>query len=190
MWYFIGVTPPEDIKKRIVHFQNEFSYKWVVEPHITIKTQSGLTADRAWLQPVERYLRQQHPFQVEVTGLRWFADEVLFLGVQSPGIHIVRDDLLRVVNPSEKLRRKYFEDLPYVPHLTLADVRYGIAKDVLRSMEPRARQELIDLPPFPVTFSRVYQQASLSEPYTTLFDIPFEGLDLGSPSALAGNQFC
>jgi hypothetical protein len=63
MDFFLGVTPPEDIRQRIVRFQTTFSNKVVAEPHITIKAQSGLTADRAWLKPVEICLRQQSPFR-------------------------------------------------------------------------------------------------------------------------------
>src|ERR1017187_6270129 len=102
MWFFIGVTPPEDIQRRIVRFQTAFACKLIVEPHITIKAQSGLTADRAWLKPVENLLRQQTPFRVALTGLltvpKWFWDEALLLGVQSPGIHKIHDDFLRLIN--------------------------------------------------------------------------------------------
>jgi 2'-5' RNA ligase len=177
MDFFIGVTPPDDIKRRIVGFQTDFACHLIVEPHITVKTQSGLTADHAWLKPVEQFLRQQTPFHVALTGLltvpKWFWDEALLLGVHSPGIHKIHDDLLRLINPGDKLRHKYFEDRPYVPHLTLADRSYGVSSETLRSMESRAKRELIDLPPFQVTFVRVYQQANPNEPYTTLIDIPF-----------------
>lgn len=175
MWFFIGVTPPEDIQQRIVRCQMAFSGELVVEPHITIKAQSGLTADRAWLKPVEAFLRQQTPFRVELNGPRWFGDEVLFLGVHSPGIHKIHDALVRLVNPDEKLRHQYFEDVAFVPHLTLGETRFThISKETLRSMETRANRDLIDLPPFPVSFARIYQQANPNEPYTTLLDVPFQ----------------
>jgi 2'-5' RNA ligase len=174
MWFFIGVTPTEDIQKRIVRFQTAFSNRFVVEPHITIKAQSGLTADRAWLKPVEDLLRQQTPFPVELTGPRWFGDEVLYLGVRSPSLHRIHDDLVRLINPSPELRHKYFEDQPFVPHLTLGETRYThVSKEILPSMEAQANRELIDLPPFQVTFARIYQQANPNEPYTTLLDVPF-----------------
>jgi 2'-5' RNA ligase len=174
---FIGVTPPDDIQQRIVRLQTAFACKLVVEPHITVKTQSGLTDGRVWLKPVENFLRQQTPFRVALTGLltvpKWFWDEALLLGVQSPGIHKIHDDLLRLINPDEKLRHKYFEDRPYVPHLTLADRSYGISRETLCSMEAQAKHDFIDLPPFQVTFARIYQQANPAEPYTTLLDVPF-----------------
>lgn len=177
MYFFIGVTPPEDIRQRILHLQTAFHCRLIAEPHITIKTQSGLTADRAWLKPVENLLRQQTPFHVTLTGLltvpKWFWDEALLLGVQSPGINKIHDDLLRLINPSAELRHKYFEDRPYVPHLTLADRSYGVSREALHAIEARAKQELIDLPPFDVTFARIYEQAHPDEPYTKLLDIPF-----------------
>jgi 2'-5' RNA ligase len=175
MDFFIGVTPPDDITQRIVRFQTTFSNKFVVEPHITIKAQSGLTADRAWLKPVEICLRQQTPFRVGLMGPRWFGDDVLYLGVRSPGIHKIHDDLVRLINPSAELRHKYFEDVAFVPHLTLAETRFtSIAKETLPSMEARAKHELTDLPPFEVTFARIFQQANPNEPYTTLLDVPFQ----------------
>jgi 2'-5' RNA ligase len=85
MYFFIGVTPPEDIRQRIVRFQTAFACNLIAEPHITIKAQSGLTDDRAWLKPVENFLHQQTSFRVALTGLltvpKWFWDEALLLGV-------------------------------------------------------------------------------------------------------------
>jgi 2'-5' RNA ligase len=172
MWFFIGITPPDDLKGRITRFQGGFSYTKVVEPHITIKTQSGLTADQAWLKPVETYLRQQPPFYVQLGVPQWFSDDVLYLSVRSEGAHKVRDGLLDLINPDAKLRHKYYEDQPYVPHLTLAEIRYGFSRDDIHPMEAKAKRELVNLPAFEVTFARVYQQPDLHTPYTTLLDIP------------------
>ena len=100
----------------------------------------------------------------------------IFLGVRSPAIHKINTGLVALVNPIEKLRQKYFENVPYVPHLTLGETRYstsGLSKDNLRAIETRAKHELINLPPFDITFARVFQQAHPDKPYTTFLDIPF-----------------
>lgn len=53
MQYFIGIVPPDEYLERIVSFQKRWSSNGlpdVVEPHVTVKAQSGLTLDMAWLE--------------------------------------------------------------------------------------------------------------------------------------------
>jgi hypothetical protein len=52
MQYFVGVVPPEEYLKRVVAFQKRWTTNRlpeVVEPHMTVKAQDGLTEDMNWL---------------------------------------------------------------------------------------------------------------------------------------------
>lgn len=170
--FFIGIVPPEEISKKITEFQKKFFYKEVVEPHVTIKTQSGLTEDKGWVDKVQDYLKKQKVFTVKLGDTQWFRDEVLFLSVQAEDVHKIHYDLIEVINPSLELRKKYFEDQKYTPHLTLGEIRYGLSKDELISMEIKAKEELGDLPEFEVSFARIYIKSSDSSKYNKFLDIP------------------
>ncbi|MEN2766282.1 hypothetical protein [Ornithinibacillus xuwenensis] len=50
MQYFIGIVPSEEYSMKIIAFRNKWtnnSIHDVVEPHITLKAQGGLTFKRA-----------------------------------------------------------------------------------------------------------------------------------------------
>ncbi len=173
MQYFIGIVPPKEIQDRIVDFQKKFFDKKVVEPHITIKAQSGLTEDEAWLENAKDYLLRQTSFKVELKGLSSFDGNVLFFQVISNEIEKIHNDLVEIVNPSKELREKYFENGKYTPHLTLAETRWGISKDNLISMKLKAEQELNNLPSFNIDFARVYVKSKHDGQYEKMIDIYF-----------------
>lgn len=172
--FFIGIVPPEEISVKIIEFQKDFFYKEVVEPHITIKTQSGLTEDESWLEKVQDYLKKQKVFTVKLGATQWFRDKVLFLSVHAENIHKIHYDLIETVNPSLELRKKYFEDQKYTPHLTLGEIRYGLSNNELISMELKAKQELNNLPEFKVSFARIYIKIPNGDKYSKFLDIPLE----------------
>lgn len=174
MEFFIGIVPPEEISKKITEFQKKFFYKEVVELHVTIKTQSGLTEDKLWVEKVENYLKEQKVFTVKLGEPQWFRDEVVFLSVQAENIHKIHYDLIEIINPSPELRKKYFEDQKYTPHMTLGEIRYGLSKNDLISMETQAKQELSNLPEFEVSFARIYIKSSNSVRYDKFLDIPLK----------------
>lgn len=172
MEFFIGIVPPEEISKKITEFQKKFFYKEVVEPHVTIKTQSGLTEDKFWVEKIQNYLKTQKVFAVKLGNPQWFRDEVLFLSVQAEDIDKIHYDLIEVINPPVELRKKYFEDQKYTPHMTLGEIRYGLSKKDLISMETQAKQELSNLPEFNVSFARIYIKPADSLKYSKFLDIP------------------
>ena len=174
MEFFIGIVPSQEISKKIIGFQKKFFYKEVVEPHITIKTQSGLTEDKLWIEKIQNYLKEQKVFSVKLGDTQWFRDEVLFLSVQSEDVHKIHYDLIEIINPSLELRKKYFEDRKYTPHLTLGEIRYGLSKNELASMKTEAKQELNNLTEFEVFFARIYIKLADSAKYNKFLDIPLK----------------
>lgn len=170
--FFIGIVPPHEISKKIIKFQKKFFYKEIVEPHVTIKTQSGLTEDKIWIDKVQDYIKEQKVFNVKLGDIQWFRDEVLFLSVQAENIHKIHYDLIEIINPSLELRKRYFEDQKYTPHLTLGDIHYGLSKDDLISMKIKAKEELGNLPEFEICFVRIYIKTFDSSKYNKYLDIP------------------
>jgi 2'-5' RNA ligase len=56
MQYFIGIIPPIEYQQQIIEFQKRWTNNHlpgVVEPHVTLKAQGGLTADLAWVDSVK-----------------------------------------------------------------------------------------------------------------------------------------
>jgi 2'-5' RNA ligase len=146
MRYFIGIVPPKDIQKKIVNFQKHFFSKEVIEPHITIKAQGGLIEDMFWLDKVKSYLKEQSSFYVELKDFGKFDGHVLYIHVSSNDIVRIHNDLIKIINPSRELLEKYFEEKNYIPHLTLAETRWGITKSGLSQIKMKAEQELAIFP--------------------------------------------
>lgn len=78
MHFFIGIVPPEDYKEQISVFRNKwakaFRNRWdnngfrdPVEPHITVKAQSGLTEDMNWLEKVRETCSSFPIFQLTLS---------------------------------------------------------------------------------------------------------------------------
>ena len=174
MQFFIGIVPPVDVKEKIIRLQNTFSDRPAIEPHITVKSLSGLTADKVWIPKVEEYIKRQHLFPIKLGDTNWFDEAVLFLSVASPKIHLLHKGLLEIVDPGPELRREHFEGQYYVPHLTLAELKKGIPKTELQSMELNAKQELAEIPEFYATFARIFVRADSEGPCVKLMDIPFD----------------
>jgi len=174
MQYYIGIIPPKEIQDKIINFRKLFLNKMALEPHITIKAQSGLSEDKVWLEKVKKYLEQASPFRVELKGLSQFGNDVLFFQVISNEIGKIHNDLVEIVNPSKELREKYFENEKYTPHLTLLETGWGINKDELVSIKLKAEQEINNLPIFDVNFARVYVQSEPNTQYKKLLDINFK----------------
>lgn len=66
MQYFIGIVPPDEVKSRIIKFQTRWennSLLQVVEPHITVKAQGGLTSDKNWVSTVEKICKDIPSFK-------------------------------------------------------------------------------------------------------------------------------
>lgn len=178
MQYFIGIPLPDDLKKRIVSFQKSFENNKVplmVEPHITVKAQGGLSEDKSWIPSIENVVKNYSVFEVSFTDVDSFGEHVAFLvpssGKELIGLHKILVDTIR---PNAELIEKYFEGDNYHFHLTLAGTSWGMTSEELISVKKRAKNELLDLPKFTVSFIRVYERKDSDKPYERLLDIPLQ----------------
>ncbi|MGR9050675.1 2'-5' RNA ligase family protein [Halobacillus faecis] len=173
MQHFIGWVPPEDFKEKVIHFQKKWSGNTitvVVEPHITLKAQGGLTPDRKWLDQVRAMCRRTNPFRVQIGVPAFFGEDVLYLSVCSEKIYDFHKQMVQITHPTSKQVDDYFEWEHFVPHLTLAKTTYGLAKQDLIDMAEAADKEFRPFQAFEVDRVRVYEECSPNT-YTKLEDL-------------------
>jgi 2'-5' RNA ligase len=179
--YFLGIVPPSAFLERLQRFDQQWStstLRALVDPHITVKAQGGLTPDLAWLKTVEAVCAGTKPFEVQLGAPDMFGDRVLFLSVASPGTYALHRWLVKAVQPSAADIERYMEaeDIWHA-HLTLGIQGFGLTAEELLQMKETAAQELAPFPSFTVEFIRVYR---LSEApcarYEKLIDLPLGAL--------------
>ncbi|WJH32398.1 2'-5' RNA ligase family protein [Paenibacillus sp. CC-CFT747] len=176
MQHFIGIVPPEEYVEKIVAFQKRWPgsrLPQLVEPHITVKAQSGLTEDRQWLERVRKIGAEFPGFSLSLGETQWFARAVLYLDVRSMGLYGLHAQLVRAVSPTEEQMIRYSELDRYVPHLTLGQTYWGLSEEELAEMEEGVAEALAPYPSFRVTRFRIYQEI------TTNRYVPLEDVELG-----------
>jgi 2'-5' RNA ligase len=161
MQFFIGIVPPEEYKNKITKFQKQWinnSLPDVVEPHITIKAQGGLTDEKDWLEKVKKVCQDTIPFKMKLNRPAFFGESVLFLTVESKSIYQLHRKIVNTVSPDKDLIKKYMELDDYVPHLTLGQTHWGLSSGELKDMAKFTEVELRRYPTIEVDFLRVYQE--------------------------------
>ncbi|MGM0880739.1 MAG: 2'-5' RNA ligase family protein [Bacillota bacterium] len=174
MQFFIGIAPYEEYKKKIVAFQEQWGTNGT-EPHITVKAQSGLVSEMSWLEVVTNVCKNVKPFYVTLGEPKFFGEFVLYLSVDSEGIVDLHRNLVKAVDPSPELIKRYFELEDYVPHLTLGQTAHGLKYEVLIEMYSKTKEKLSPYPKYLVDFVRVYKQEQPGEYYKKYLDIPLRG---------------
>jgi 2'-5' RNA ligase len=170
MQYFAGIVPPNEYKHKVVKFQQKWDNNnmWrLVEPHITVKAQSGLTADLSWLDAIRRVCASTEPFTVSLSHPETFADAVAYLSVQSSRLRLFHEQLVDAVSPPPEVMERYMEMDQFIPHLTLGQTNWGMTPQEIMEMTANASMELAPFPSFTVDFIRVYQETEkdIYEPY-------------------------
>lgn len=173
MKYFIGIVPPNNVKNRLSRFRKQWSDNQideVVEPHITLKAQGGLTPDESWLEDVRKVCNETNRFDAAINGTAFFGEDILYLEVDSLELKKLHERLVAVIEPTDEMIAQYFELDQFVPHLTLAKTSYGLSVQQLKAMAQHASEEL-DTCRFEVDFIRVYQESGTGI-YRKYMDIP------------------
>ena len=160
MQYFIGISPPADYTNQVSQFRKQWPDNWIdeiVEPHITLKAQGGLTPDESWLENVRKACEKTNPFEATVGGTAFFGEEILYLQVESQGLKTLHERLVEVIEPTDEMIAQYFELDQFIPHLTLAKTSYGLSARQLKEMAQHADEEL-DSYQFEVDSIRIYRE--------------------------------
>lgn len=176
MDYFIGIAPPEDYKNKIREFRNRWPSNRIdemVEPHITLKAQGGLTPDESWLDKVKTAADQFSSFTIQLGEPRFFGDDILYLSMDAPELKQLHEKLVEAVGSTPEHIAQYFELDQFVAHLTLAKSDYGLSRSELREMAAAAAEELAPYPAFDVESVRVYRKSD-AQSYRTYVEIPLK----------------
>lgn len=175
--YFIGIVPTEEYIGKVKDFRERWknnAISDVVEPHITLKSQGGLTSDEKWLGKVEQVCFNTKPFDIKLEKTMFFGKDILYLSASSKPLSTLHNNIVSAVKPSNKLIEKYFELDNFIPHMTLGKTAYGLSKQELRDMARMAEKEIGPYPTINVNFVRVYQEIEPNK-YVKLEDIPLGG---------------
>lgn len=176
--YFIGIVPPEEYMERIEHFQRKWMNLLGVEPHITLKSQGGLTPDKEWIDKIKEVCENFKSFHLSLDKPMYFGNTILYLSVNSNDLHNLHREIVREISPSDDLIPQYFELDDFIPHLTLGKEAYGgsistgMSKQELNDMEKLVEKELTPYPTFEVTFIRIYELNNEVQRYEKYLDIP------------------
>ncbi|MGP4068482.1 2'-5' RNA ligase family protein [Halobacillus sp. B29] len=173
--YFIGIVPPKSYMERVEHFRKQWMTYSIVEPHITLKAQGGLSPDKNWIERVREVCENVRTFSIQVAEPAYFGDHVLYLSVHSEDLVRLHEYIVHEISPSDEQVRKYFELDEFVPHLTLGKESFGLSKRQLFEMENTASRELSPFPQFEVEFIRIYERKTGLDRYE-----PFEDIYLNS----------
>ncbi|MGM1046200.1 MAG: 2'-5' RNA ligase family protein [Bacillota bacterium] len=172
--FFIGIVPPHEYKEQIIQFQNRWSNNHisdVVEPHITVKAQSGLSPNLEWMGKIKESCSTFSRFQLSLSEPASFGITVVYISVQSKEIVELHRRLVEVISPSLELIERYFELGNYTPHLTLGQTHWGMKEEELAEMNTIARNDLAPFPTWTVTHLRVYKEIK-PDKYVPFEDIP------------------
>lgn len=161
MQYFIGIITPTEYQQRIVKFQKRWTNNplpGVVEPHVTLKAQGGLTEDLSWVDNVKDICSRYPSFKLSISEPRFFGKDILYLSVESPELLDLHKQLVDAVSPSRELIKQYFESDDFTGHLTLGKTHHGLTELELQEMKIEAEKSLIPFPTFDVKFVRIYRE--------------------------------
>lgn len=176
MQFFIGIVPSDEYKLKILDVQHKWKNNQithVVEPHITLKAQGGLSPDKKWLSKVIEVCNNSQVFQITLGKPMFFGDEVLYLSATSKELVKLHKKIVREISPSKVLIKKYFEFDDFVPHMALGKTSYGLTTKELCDMGKLTEEELSPFPSFEVRFVRVYQEIETNK-YIKFLDIPLK----------------
>ena len=174
MQFFIGIVPPNDYRQKILEFQRKWvnNNMWkIVEPHITVKAQSGLGADLAWLESTKAVCSSFRRFPVSLGVPGTFDAAVAYLSVHSERLRDFHEKLVAAVSPPPEIMSRYMEMDRFIPHLTLGQTHWGLNSQEVTDMTSAGLTELSPFPTFTVDFVRVYRKMDHDDVYAVYQDI-------------------
>ena len=176
MPFFIGLPLPPNFARKVLKFQRKYennSLPGIVEPHITVKAQGGLSEDLEWLSPVRKVIESTISFEVKVGKPNTFAGKAVYLSVQSEGAKLLHRELVISVSPSEDEIAAYYEMDSYVPHVSIAILEDNLDSDTLERIREDASKTFTGSFSFVVESARIYGLTDRGT-YVTLGDISFQ----------------
>lgn len=163
MKYFIGAPIPENYKNKIEMFRAEFRFL-TTEPHITIVPPPALPDDDGFIRDVIEVCRKTEPFNIKLDNLGQFGSRVLYVGVQSPGLIKLYENIFKSLSLKKEKRG-------YTPHLTVIKQRPKRPVDIEQAKK-RAYIKLTSSVEYTSKFITVYHQPKERFIYVPYMEIP------------------
>lgn len=161
--YFLAIELPPDHCAKINQLLNEAGIQQPFAPHVTVKSQPGLTDPPLWFSGVEATIESERPFMVTLGEPRWFGSEIVYLSVDQPLIVDLHKSILSSLRAAGVTDTFEYDGSGYVPHLTLAAAFAGHSPSQLAKVSEQFMGTTWD--PFPVEAVAVYRRLEFSRPY-------------------------
>lgn len=165
MKYFIGVPIPKNYKTKIEMLRAEIKF-FTTEPHITLIPPPALPDDDSFVKKVIEVCKNTKSFQITLDKLGQFGKRVLYVGVNSPELIQLHDNIYGELNLEA-------EKGAYTPHLTIVKQRPGRTVDI-DAIKKRAETMLIPCPKFILSSIVIYSQPKEKSIYVPYMVIPLK----------------
>lgn len=125
--YFIGITLPDDLSRKIASIQLELlTSRFVMEPlvpHITLLDPNTLLelSPMYFVPKVRQAAKDFLPLDIELADLDSFDRRALFISVKSQKIRSLREELVSIL--PDHIRSKHTVSREFIPHVTLAQAK-------------------------------------------------------------------
>ena len=145
---FLAVVPPPPIVEAIDRVQTNAGLASGVVPHITVKSQPGLSDPHRWRTPLRSVLAAQPSFTVALGPGAWFGPDYLYLRASGELARLHRVILACTEGLGVEERFEY-DGEGFDPHLTIGAAWTGASRAQLE--EAAGALEELELAPFTVT---------------------------------------
>jgi 2'-5' RNA ligase len=167
--FYVAVQPPATMAAQLSMVMSDLGDPWPI-PHVTVLAPPELSADLEWIDAVREAAANTASVEVTLGGPRTFASGVLYLAVSSPGLEVLRRDLVARLRALRAPTSAVCRDRPYVTHLTLARARPGAEPQRWGDVAERVG----DLGPFNATALTVFRRDEGSN-YAVWTTAPYTG---------------
>lgn len=125
--YFIGITLPDGLSKKIESLQQEFlqpgKVMFPLKPHITLLHPNLLetAAPSHFIPKIKNIAKKDLPIKIDLTGTNMFDERVLYLDVSSKNLIKLQNDLASIL--PDRIRGQYLIGRSYKPHVTIVQAK-------------------------------------------------------------------
>lgn len=137
---FLAILPPTEVVVRVQDLQAAVGVDASTIPHITVKAQPGLEDPAKWRDAVAETVAKLVPITVDLPGVGWFGDGIVFLTVSDSVRRVHRYVLAAVEDVNPTAARFEYDGPGYEPHLTLAATFAGARPNQLHDIAEAAAE--------------------------------------------------
>ena len=176
MKFFIGIVPPENIYRTVLHIQQQFGDNRL-EPHITLRPPVTVIQEEQWEQAIKEVASAFSPINIALPATGNFGNRVLFIDVVAEQLGKLYSVVTRAIKPFEQPDPKEQGNQKYHPHLTLGRQWCGFTKQDFVKMKALADEFVVGKQVcFTADSIRIYHKPSQHGRYEPMKDIALNGM--------------